>query len=285
MSQLSDKIISYTPQAFAALDYAVSGNPTINPNPGALYLANGNTSADTWEPTVGPPGGAGSWKFNYATGSGYNVNWQGTNVTTALNDRDYSLGFWFKINSIPANAAINVISEVLPPTSSIASGFRFGFYGSTHSTSPGKFVSIIRGQTSVSTINLVVGQWYYFAVTRKTTNVMDMYLDGSLFRSLGSIASSTALTAYSVGHNGTISTAYSANFSNLYFATTANIDAAQIAEIWTAGSTAPVTDAVLKYWDGSAWATPLSISQWDGSSWTTFDGQVWNGTAWKDIVI
>jgi len=287
MSQLSDKILSYAVEKYAPWSGAVATN--TSPQYGtytALSLPiNLTNQANITADTSGPIGGTqNSWKWTnpgalttFASINGYGTTGQ------PLADNDYSIGFWFKINQYNANAT----SPIRIFSMNVANNSSPGFFLMLDGTNANNRLKVTpQGQTSlyITAAAPDLNRWYYFAAIRtpgdQTTR---FYLDGTLVLSRTWTPGLFTISNVGFGMYNTTNPAYSFNIAHPYMATSSVINATAISEIWTAGSTAPVSGAPLKYWNGTAWTTPLSITQWNGSAWTTFNGKVWDGSAWIEI--
>lgn len=282
MSKLNDKINSYAIEYGLEFNQAYTLNPTFTgsaaPTGTPRLTLTGIAPAYS---TVGPPGGAGSWKRTHTAGNtSSRIETNTTNVPSKWSDGNYSSGLWFMFSTVPTNGA--TIWQLNPNTNT--SGFGFQVLGSSHPTDPNRF-QIVFGTSTYTVLSTVVeaNKWYYVAVRKSTTaNTGQVYINGELVLSRNNTFTSANGTAL-FGYNGTNvgGNTFDFHYSNWYVAPYSTIGATEIAEIWDAGNTAPNT---LKYWNGSAWTLPVSKSKWDGSNWVTFDGKIWNGTTWANIV-
>ena len=102
-----------------------------------------------------------------------------------------------------------------------------------------------------------------------------------------SITTTTKLTNFYLGTEGTAQINWGYNLCNAYLASTTNIDATAISEIWYAGINPPAPSTNLKYWDGTAWIDPSNSYIWDGVNWQDsmgYPAAYWNGSAWTDVI-
>lgn len=281
MSQLSDKITSYTHEFGVEFNQAYTLNPTFTgtnaPSTTAYFQL--TNAAPVYESSVGPIGGAGSWKFSYTNGSaGTYFRSRTATVISTWADGDYSEGFWFKFNTLPTGTGTHPFKSLLP--TSVAPGYTLTINGSSHATNPSKLAQNFGAGAISETI--VVDQWYYIAFRKTTTaSTAQIYLNGALVAT-GSNTNTGSNNVVGWGGSTTAAATYSFNISNWYMGTNAQFTSTEIAEIWTAGSTAPVTNN-LKYWNGTAWTVPINKYQWDGTNWVTMNGKYWNGTSWIAI--
>lgn len=287
-SKLHDKINSY------ALERGIEFNsayPTVSPfigprtgtNPLGSYGKN-TTANIVWEPTVGPIGGAGSWKLFWDTASGTNSYVRGTLATNTellgIVDNDWSMGFWFKLNNTPASSSSTATSLMLFHENS--NGFSLYAQGTISGT--GNF-NLSVSKTSYGTItNLVQGgiapnTWHYFAFTRVGT-LHKIYLDGVMLFSFNQTSTVQTSGALMWGDTSARTFTGSWNISNFYFAPASVIGATEIAEIWTAGSTNPRT---VKYFDGTTWQTSSAQKVWNGTAWIDWNAKRFDGSGWVNV--
>lgn len=277
-SALNTKINSYSIQVGLEFDYAYSLTPTMT---GSLASTINNTGwvlqgfAPTYESTVGPAGGSGSWRFKSGPTIGGDGRFRSTNSTwmQSINDKDYSVGFWVKLNStVPSGFALPI--QTWQP--STTNGYLLTAYNNGTST---KF-EMIGSQTITSSNPIVLNTWYYLAIVRTPTS-FTFYINGI---SQGSYAFS------GTGPNGTninfgqVNQGFDADFnlSNWYEAPTSVIGATQIADIYDAGA----FSKVVKYYDGSAWQTASGQKVYNGTSWmnlTNANTKKWDGSAWVKL--
>jgi len=237
-SALNTKINSYAlergiefDQSFTTTPIRTGTNPLIN-----AYTQN-STSSIVYESTVGPVGGAGSWNYQWSTTSGTNSYFRApassTNELLGVNDQDYSVGVWFKLNDLPTG--ISTAAASLFQITSNSTGFLISISGSTAST-PSKLNMSIAGTTSFGDQpnSLTANTWYYLAVRRKS-NVITVYLNNSVIWTTSHTGTSIAST-WMIGDTSARAFNGSYNASNYYLTTADEIDATAISEIWTAGS-------------------------------------------------
>lgn len=262
---------------------AVTTTPVFNPNtlsPVFSATATSATTRATRDLADNPLGGSGSWRWNQPASTGC-VGIL-SNTVASFNDGEYSIGIWFKISALPGGTTIYPLFGVQPRATS-ASSLLISIRGSG-ATSPGTFSVTQTGRVSNTGVSVPIGSWNYLALVKRTDGSGNFYLNGASVFIPGSLGS-TGTTQVNIGPvattNGT--TPFDLSFTDFYISNPGQIDATQISEIWTAGSTAPVTSFPLKYWDGTQWATPLNKQQWNGSAWVPMNGKVWNGSVWMPI--
>lgn len=286
-SALNTKINSYALERGIEFDQAFTLTPTRTGTNGNGIFTQNSLGGTVYEPTVGPAGGSGSWKFvlsNVTNTTSYIRNATNTNVTECLgmSDGDFSVGVWFKIPALPAgtnNGAMAIFVASAPTTT----GYSCGISGST-STYPSKltFNPGTGGSSFYSSITPTVNVWHYVAIV-KTGNTASYFYDGQLVGTgtgLSTGGSVTAITHGSTAYGGT--NPMTMNYSNYYLTTSSAIGATQIAEIWAVGRTPPYTRTV-KYYDGSSWQTSSAQKVWNGTAWIDWNAKKYDGTSWVTI--
>lgn len=287
-SNLHNKINSF------ALERGIEFNsayPTVSPyigprtgtNPLGSYGKN-TTANIVWEPTVGPIGGAGSWKLIWDTVSATNSYVRGTLATNTellgIVDNDWSMGFWFKLNNIPASGSSTAASLMLFHESS--NGFTLYVQGTT--TGTGK-ANLTYAKTLYGTITQLVSggidanTWYYFAATREG-NLHKIYLNGVMIFSFNQTSTVQTSGALMWGDTSARTFTGSYNISNFYYAPSSVIGPTQIQEIWLAGSTNART---VKYFDGTTWKTSSAQKVWNGTAWVDWNAKRYDGSAWVTV--
>jgi hypothetical protein len=260
MSTLHDKINSYALERGIEFDQAFTTTPTrTGTNPLITAFTQNGTSNIVYEPTVGPAGGAGSWLFNWSTTSATNSYFRapssGSTEILGVNDQDYSVGFWFKLNDLPTGIAASVAS--LFQITSNSTGFNINISGSGNVGNPSKLFISIAGSTTFGDQpnSLQTNTWYYLAV-RRQSNTLNIYLNNTLILST-SHNGTTAATTWMFGDTSARAFTGSYNISNYYLTTADTIGATQIAEIWTAGTSSGSTDVTIL--EEPATATALQV--------------------------
>jgi hypothetical protein len=239
-SALNTKINSYAIENGIEFDEAVATVPTqtgtVQENTSSFWALLGNTPV--YEPTVGPIGGSGSWKF---VSSGSNISRLRNNGGAILplsGDGNYSIGFWAKANDLRVDEYNNsvVLFAFQPNTTQ---GFSINATGGT-SPFPYSISLTAVGTTTTTEFTMNTTDWYYFAVVKSGTN-LDFYINNELKQTRTDMQTANA-TVIGWGDNFVnASDSCSVNISNWYYASTSVIGPTQIGEIWQAGSTKSVT--------------------------------------------
>ncbi len=238
-SVLNTKINSYAIENGIEFDFAVATPPTqtgtITENTSAYWTILGRNAV--YESTVGPAGGSGSWKFTANSGNGSRLRNNGGAILTLSGDGDYSIGFWAKISQLRESSTSDVSSAIYTIASTATHGFGVFVTGGAHAT-PNRISFNATNTTTVTDITVDTNAWYYFAITKTGTN-LNFYVNNELKATRTNMQNANAsLQAW--GDPQAIDT-FTVNISNWYYASTSVIGPTQIAEIWTAGSTAPAT--------------------------------------------
>lgn len=281
-SALNTKINSYTLDLGIELSEAYAIPPTITGTYAPANGYNSNTAwtfsgvnAPTYEATVGPAGGAGSWRFKSGPTSGdCRVRSTASSIMQRINDRDFSVGMWVKINTaVPANSSLPV--QTFQPSTTA------GYLMVVTANSSGVMrFECLGNQTITGTGTVSTGVWYYLATVR-TQYSTTFYVNGV---SQGSYSFSGVSTNGTNMNFGQINQGYEAdtNICNWYLTSTSAIGATEIAAIYDAGA----FDKVVKYYDGSAWQTASGQKVYNGTSWmnlTNANTKKWDGSAWVEL--
>ena len=246
MGLLDKKISSYPIEMGLELNQSYQLPPTqtgtvTDTNPAVWALLGG--SAPTFEPTIGPSNGKGSWKFNVpAAGNTFGrIRTTSSNITSRLNDFSVSTGFWFKWNSFPT---LNDVNGTVPlfvwnPSTTMGFGFEIGW-----STNVNRFVHILRYKSAAVYLDgpndpqLTTQGWHYWAIRRNgNPGVYEFYLDGVLVYTTETLSSSSTVSSNIVlgPANPSPSVDIDVNISNFYITNYSTIDDTAIAEIWDTG--------------------------------------------------
>lgn len=287
-SALNTKINSYALERGIEFDSAYpTSSPFIGPRTGTNPLGTftKNTTGNiVWEPTIGPIGGSGSWKLQMSTTTATNSYVRGTVASatelTGVADKNWSTGFWFKLDTLPTGTSQSALGFMLFGDSS--TGFSASISGLS-SFNPANFFVSQAGIGGISALNptrLVVNRWYYFAVTRDNTS-MKFYLDGVLLFDGYTSSTGTASTLM-WGDTSARTFTGSWNISNYYLAPLSAIGPTQISEIWTVGSTPPSTRTV-KYFNGTSWVDSIGQKVWNGTAWVDWNAKRFDGSTWVNV--
>lgn len=289
MSQLSDKILSYSPEMYRTLTEPVTPTTTSSSNLGSVTLTYGlaGVAGQTTYNSDGPlGGGAGSWNLNqlYPTqfSNGITVNSSPTSVISALySDRDTYQGMWFKFATSPSIASAVRLMTSNASTAATNSGFSIGLI----SRSAGGFrinMTLSNGTSFFSTSgvsNVTDGNWHYLAV-RRYGNTFDVYVDGVLeITGTSSVVSTTYSVNFGNG-SGYNQSAYVMRMAHLHIGSTTNFTASAPMDIWLAGSTNART---VKYFDGTTWQTSSAQKVWSGTAWVDWNAKRYDGSAWVNV--
>ena len=229
--------------------------------------------------------------FNWITGEvekgiEFTSSWAGWDSNPSWSPTtagEMTINFWFKKSAPPASAQswiyryYNANDNIDSPQEAgiQTNGYmnfkpKWGYSGGPYA------------QTEVTTqMNVCDGNWHMITITYENASAlngtMKMYVDGVLKDTQADWGNSSAGSAASFSF-GAQSTSWDEFQTYSY-----KLNAAQILSLYQSEYPAP-TGAPLTYWNGSAWATPISMKQWNGTAWVTMDGSVYNGSSWLDIV-
>lgn len=245
-SNLHSKITSYTLRRGIEFNDATPTTTTTPTRTGTSPLGTGTFTSTVYS-SNGPLGGAGSWVItaNATTASlSSALRWANSvqnNEAQAYADGDYSMGFWFKVNTFPATSS--AASHTLHNSNGTGVGISVRLSGTNYTAAP-RSIQIISGNTVYQSASNIVtaGQWNYFAARRVSGGNTAVYLNGSLLTTL----TSTSLTASGtlVFGDQAVAIAGTPQFqiSNYYVTDSSIIDATAISEIWTVGTTNPAVN-------------------------------------------
>ena len=261
-SALNTKINSYAIENGIEFDFAVAAPPTqtgtITDNTPAYWSLLGRSPV--YEPTVGPFGGSGSWRFVSDAANFSRLRNNGGVIPTLSSDGDYSIGFWAKANELREDAFNNsVVLFAFQPNTTV--GFSINVTGGT-APFPYRISLTAANETFSTDIIMNTTDWYYFAVTKTGTN-LNLYINNQLAQTRTNMQTATA-SVLGWGDNLASSDVCSVNISNWYYASTSVIGPTQIAEIWAAGSPPPAINKIINASpataDGLSVVPTLSIS-------------------------
>lgn len=265
-SNLHNKINSY------AIEKGIEfGNGTAWPEveTGSLAQSLSNqwvlTSSISTTSTDSPVGGDNSRYWNFSTPRRERLTEaSGASWISALKDHDYSMGFWFKVNSWTYTPGTSTVLFGSTPVTnngftvsinSNAAGFpEYDVMVISYNQSPTFSIIQFNDPNLVSPDAIPTDVWHYFAAVRNGST-MDIYINGQFKTTITGFGTSTGPTTALFGHNGIVGTGpvyRSYNMSNFYIAPRTTIGATQISEIYAVGSPTITNISVA--------ATPLTAS-------------------------
>lgn len=251
----------------------------------------------------GPGGGNYSHKFLCSTNRRYRINYSTNTWYNALNDGDYTIGIWIKINPytyaaaqgalICGNVAVTskggwtliVVTNAagFEPLTQLSVGYP------TSNTTSGNVI-LFDGLQSDSYVEL--DRWHYIVIRRTDNTNMEIYLDGVLKHNLtGIFVPTTNPLGFQFGSPiiaGIAPDRMSYNISNFHLSPSSVIGPTEIAEIWNVGKS---ISRPVHYFDGNTWQTndlgggfnPFLLRRklkiWNGNTWHEINGQHYDN-AW-----
>jgi len=240
-SGLNTKINSYAIEKGIEFDEAYTLTPAQTGTHSALtFSLIGNAPRRVYD---SPSGGANTcWEFDWTTSATTNTYYNNATATyrALFSDADYSIGFWFKVPTLPSDTSFYKIFELA--STSTAVGFGVDLMGST-STVGGFTGSKLRVQTNTGSPvtnsysgAIEAGKWYYFAIRRvgSTGNNFFVYLNGTQFANPASSQTGSAIRI-TFGRNGSHGANLTYRIANFYSASSSVIGETQIAEIAATG--------------------------------------------------
>jgi hypothetical protein len=299
MSVLNDKINSYVLERGIEFNQAYTLTPTrTGSNPLGTWALQ-NTPAPVFEPTVGPAGGAGSWRYNCPTSGAPRFNTTHANELLGIDDEDWTMGFWFKMSALPtlttASTAVTGINVFGVTPSSVSAGWS-AYVVPTNSTATytfpanqggaviplaGRLIYVMGGSYNIYSPVLEPNTWYYIACRRVGT-AQSGFFNGQLVGT----APNNELAAVP-GRISFSSSSHSATnnpqlwISNFHYSTATAIDATAISQIYTAGL--GTVARTVKYYNGTAWQTSSAQKVWNGTAWVDWNAKRFDGSTWINV--
>lgn len=285
-SALDTKINSYALRRGMELSEAITATPTRTGTNALGSWALRNSTNILYEPTVGPPGGAGSWRFYGIASTGGAFDTTSPSEFAGVDTEDWTFGIWFKVNPIPrffnptGTVAGLTILRLTPNSNSAGFVAQITPENTTNTDYWGKMNWNISTNSLISP-TVTADQWHYTAIRRIGTTV-EAYYDGVLVGS----ETNTNLTA--TASRLAIGNQLGGNFgnpywwaSNFHYASSSVLGPTQIAEIWAVGSGQNQTPTrTVKYYNGTDWVNSSGQKIYNGTAWVDWNAKRFNGTDW-----
>lgn len=288
MSVLNDKINSYTLEKGLEFNAAVTTTPPQTGSITAKTLSLSNTASIAYQSTDNPAGGSGSWQLTMTgteTGpiSAPRVTYNTLAQYEVFKDGDWSLGFWWKLNTQMVSTRQSNVWNISPFGTSNP-GMTILYNGTNATTNAGKLVMNVGSDINVAISGVItVGTWYYIAVRRinsTATGNIKAYINGANTATFSQaiLAGTTAVTQAKWGDTNSYAN-YSWSISNSYYTSSSVIGPTQIAEIWSAGT----TSRVVKYFDGTSWVNSSAQKVYNGTAWVDWNAKRFDGSTWVNV--
>lgn len=290
-SALNTKINSYALRRGIELNETVSAAPTRTGTNTLGTWSLRNSANMVFEPTVGPAGGAGSWKFTQSASSvGAAIDTTTASELVGIDTRDWTFGIWFKVNTLPqwfnttgTLSGLNILR--ITPDSGNA-----GFTASVTPTNitstehAGRMIFSMTSAQSVKSPIVTAGVWHYCAVRRVGTT-MEAYYDGVLVGTETNANVTTLGGRLAIGNQSvTQNTLANWNGCNFHSAPASVLTSTAIAEIWAVGNGGTTTPTrTVKYYNGTAWVNSSAQKVYNGTAWVDWTAKKYDGTAWVTI--
>ncbi len=290
-SGLDTKINSYTLEKGLEFSAAVTTTPPQTGSITAKTLSLSNTAAIAYQSTVNPLFGSGSWQLTMtgteaAPVSAPRVTYNTLEQYDVFRDGDWSLGFWWKLNTQMISTRSSNVWAISPSASATQPGVLIQYNGTNAINNAGKLSINYGGNNNVPISGVIsLNTWYYIAVRRQNINSatnFNVYING-----INTLASTwavlTGTTSVSVARWGDTNAYanYSWSISNSYYTTSAIIGASQIAEIYAAG--VGTVGRTVKYYNGTAWVDSSAQKVYNGTAWVDWNAKRFDGTTWVTI--
>ena len=290
MSVLNDKINSYTLEKGTEFSSAVS---TTTPQTGSITaktLVLSNTASISYESNTGPTGGAGCWKLTMTGTETSPVSAPRVTYNTAaqyevFKDGDWSLGFWWKLNTQMVSTRQSNVWNI-SPFGTNNPGMTILYNGTNATTNAGKLVMNVGDNINVAISGVIsLDTWYYIAVTRvntTSTGNIKAYINGvnTATFSQAILAGTVAVSQAKWGDTNSYAN-YSWSISNSYYTTSAAIGPSQIAEIYTAGLGTVLR--TVKYFNGTSWVNSTGQKVFNGTAWVDWNAKRFDGSTWVNV--
>jgi hypothetical protein len=242
MTILNSKINSYSIEKGIELNEAYALPPTET---GTLGQSSGSDwsvfsgIAPTYESTVGPVGGGGSWKFNVA-GDANGSRLRSINAATiaTVNDKDFTAGCWVRFSQLPTGTSTSGCA-IMQIGNIFSTGFSFWLASATSAFGNNFSFASTTGVVVDSGVPCNVNQWYFLSVIVNGTSTK-YYVDGVETNSLTRTLSGSGVQLFFGALNTTSHNAIF-NISNAFIAPNTVITASDLQTIYLAGSEKLVT--------------------------------------------
>lgn len=289
-SALDTKINSYTLEKGLEFSAAVTTTPPQTGSITAKTLSLSNTAAIAYQGTVNPPFGSGSWQLTM-TGtetvpvSAPRVTYNTLAQYEVFKDGDWSLGFWWKLNTQMVSTRSSNVWNI-SPFGTNNPGMTILYQGTNSTNSPGKLTINIGDNLNIPISDVInLNTWYYIAVTRVNTTAtgnIKTYINGVNTATLNQniLAGTAGVTQAKWGDTNAYAN-YSWSISNSYYTTSAAIGPSQIAEIYAAG--VGTVGRTVKYYNGTAWVNSSAQKVYNGTAWVDWNAKRFDGTTWVTI--
>ena len=282
MANLNAVINSYPIQYGIEFNQTFTLNPTVTGTgsigSGNKFTVNTGSGNPTWNPTIGPIGGAGSWSFPNQATTGTRVATVEANIPSTWADGDYSLGFWVMFPGLGGTyyGPMPFIDVGMNSSGSLDAQLAIAKDGADW-----KFAYSADGGATYAAFTPPVFEdvWYFLTIRKDLANSQISFGMNTQYISTVASTSTGDARPITIGAITSLSNLVP-NISNFYIATSAVIGTAQQVAIYNAGITAA---RVVKYWNGSAWITSSNQKVYNGTAWVDWNASRWSGSAWIPI--
>ena len=222
-------------------------------------------------PTVNTSGGqTGSWINFPSTGSNYITMQPFTNYIPEITAKTFTIGVWFKRSGVPSTSNFVLgtwgsggafIGMIIPGTNDT--------YGNG-----GRLIYNLNGNaggTGNGTPGLVTdGNWHFAAMTLNNGTSARYYIDGTLIgQQTGLSLGDMNIQTIHLAGSGNYGAPLAGGLDDFFLCNTVLTDA-QITQLYNA----TLNIAPLKYWNGTAWTTPVNIKRWYNGQWNNIGSEV-----------
>jgi hypothetical protein len=261
MSNLSDKILSYSPETYVRFNGAYSLTPTNSGTSGTATFT--LTNEAPVRNATGGVHGDGSWAINVGNGTNdltttmYRMFSNVLAANVPLTDGNYSLGFWFKTNFTYETGKTYNTNIMIAQIGGMGRAMTTQLNGSSGNL--GKLtLTVSTGGTVYSTNRVDDQEWHYVAQRSFIDGSgyhTEVYIDGVfIYDLLGTTTTGTAYSQFGTSTRGSTTDSgvlTTFEISDYYIAPYSAIDATAISQIW---------DARINATNVSYTATPITAS-------------------------
>jgi hypothetical protein len=189
-----------------------------------------------------------------------------TAIRSIWQDFNYTIGFWFKINSMPtgSNAVGLNLARIRSNTTGAAGEFDFAISGSSFPGTPSRlwytFGTLSAGTRYFIGPTLNTTDWNYLAIRRTSAtsvNNSEVYLNGQLVDTRTN-SDTTIYPEFEFGNNASTNTG-NYKIQNLHMATSTALGPYEINQIWLAGTIQEPAPTANVTWPHEAMAVNATI--------------------------
>ena len=213
----------------------------VTATPTTTFSISGSTATAEYSADGPPASDANSYLWSAASSFRPYPSTLETTLRPIWQDLNYTIGFWFKMNSLPTGNLANafLLSGIKPATTGAQGDFDFGISGSSFPGTPSKLWytlgTVISGTKYFIGPTLNTTDWNYLAIRRTSAtsvNNFEVYVNGELVDT----RTNSDIVLYPNFQLGNTSNTNSYKIQNLHMATSTALTGYEIGQIWLAGT-------------------------------------------------